>query len=108
LSRTGTRTARSVVRTLQCEVGAAETCLVRRVHDDAEVADESWRVLLSRQVKVDVAVESKLLALSESRIITGRRLTSQRDSARSYCHACQTNHQPDTCPAERRYKQGTQ
>jgi hypothetical protein len=63
LSRTGTRTARSDIRTFESEVGAAETCLIRRVHDDAEVADESWSVFLSRQVEIDVAVEYKCVSI---------------------------------------------
>lgn len=49
------------MRTLEYEVGTAETCLVRGVHNYAEIADESGCVLLSGQVRVDVAVERRAL-----------------------------------------------
>jgi hypothetical protein len=55
LSRT--RTARTQVRTLKSEVGAAETSLIRGVHNNAEISNESRRVLLGGQEQVDVAVE---------------------------------------------------
>ena len=55
LSRT--RTARTQIRTLKSEVGAAEASLIRGVHNDAEISNESGCVLLGGQEQVDVAVE---------------------------------------------------
>lgn len=55
LSRT--RTARTQVRTLKTEVGAAEARLVRGVHNNAEISNESGSILLSGQEQVDVAVK---------------------------------------------------
>jgi len=54
LSRT--RTARTQVRTLNREVGAAEARFVRGVYNNAEISDKSGRILLSGQEEVDVAV----------------------------------------------------
>jgi hypothetical protein len=54
LSRT--RTARTHVRTLKSEVGAAEASLIRGVHNDAEISNEGGRVFLGGQEQVDVAV----------------------------------------------------
>jgi hypothetical protein len=47
--------ARIQVRTLKREVCAAEASLIRGVHNDTEVSNESGRVLLSGQIQVDVA-----------------------------------------------------
>ena len=62
LSRT--RTARTQVRTLKSEVGAAEASLIRGVHNNAEISNESGRVFLGGQEQVDVAVEYRLSAFT--------------------------------------------
>lgn len=106
LSRT--RTARVQVRTLKGEVGAAEASLIRGVHNDAEISNESGRVFLSGQIQVDVAIAYQCQHEQSSRVFRVWGITSQKSWVQSYFHACQTDRQPRTCRARRDCTSGFQ
>lgn len=98
-----TRTASTRVRTLNGEVRAAETRLVRGVHNDAEISNESGRVLLGGQEEVDVAVEGDCQHERSFKAFRSWKITSRKSWVQSYFHACQKDLQPRTCPALQGY-----